>query len=150
MNVRVLSTSSSREIISTLDLVSGDKIEFLLIIAPLEASYDLSRAAFKVADDFKVSIRVCVMWPAGTIKEVHIRSKAALAPWENYIDVMEVKRSSNSLSWWSICNMTDKGAILVRPDDHIAWRVKSGVIENPDLEMKRVFSAVLGSTASQC
>ncbi|KAK2636716.1 hypothetical protein Ddye_031508 [Dipteronia dyeriana] len=150
MNVRVLSTSSSREVISTLDLVSGEKIEFLLIIAPLEASYDLSRAAFKVADDFKVSIRVCVMWPAGTIKEVHIRSKAALAPWENYIDVMEVKRSSNSLSWWSICQMTDKGAILVRPDDHIAWRVKSGVIENPDLEMKRVFSAVLGSTASQC
>ncbi|KAK1575307.1 hypothetical protein Q3G72_004358 [Acer saccharum] len=150
MNVRILSTSSSGEIISTLDLVSGDKIEFLLIIAPLEASYDLSRAAFKVADDFKVSIRVCVMWPAGTIKEVHIRSKAALAPWENYIDVMEVKRSSNSLSWWSICQMTDKGAILVRPDDHIAWRVKSGVIENPDLEMKRVFSTVLGSTAGQC
>ncbi|KAL5760108.1 hypothetical protein ACOSP7_018607 [Xanthoceras sorbifolium] len=150
MNIRVLSTSSSGEIISTLDLVCGDKIEFLLIIAPLEDSYHLARAAFKVAEDFRVSTRVCVMWPAGTLNEVHIRSKAALAPWENYIDVMEVKRSSDSISWWSICQITEKGAILVRPDDHIAWRVKSGVTENPDMEMKKAFSAVLGSKASQC
>ncbi|KAM2330879.1 hypothetical protein ACFX1X_021651 [Malus domestica] len=44
---------------------------------------------------------------------------------ENYIDVAEVKKSSNSSSWWDICQMTDKGAILVRPDEHVAWRLKS-------------------------
>ncbi|KAK1575144.1 hypothetical protein Q3G72_003033 [Acer saccharum] len=46
------------EIISTLDLVSGDKIKFLLINAPLEDSLDLARSAFKVAEDFKVSIKL--------------------------------------------------------------------------------------------
>lgn len=138
-----------QKIISTLDLVPIDKIEFLLIIAPLDDSYDLAHAAFKVAKDYKVSIKVCVMWPAGTMNEVRIRSEAALAPWQNFIDVMEVKRSSNSSSWWSICKMTDKGAILVRPDDHIAWRAKSSVVKNPDLEMTMVFSTILGSKGSR-
>ncbi|KAK1575297.1 hypothetical protein Q3G72_004268 [Acer saccharum] len=47
-----------KEIISTLDLVSGDKIKFLLIKAPLKDSYDLARAAFKMAEDFEVSIKL--------------------------------------------------------------------------------------------
>lgn len=124
--------------------MSGDKVEFLLIIAPVEESYRLARAALKVAEDFKVSTKVCVLWPAGTTNEVEFRGVAELAPWKNYIDVVEVKRSSDSLSWWRICKMTDKGAILVRPDDHIAWRTKSCVTGNPKLEMKMAFSAVLG------
>uniref|UniRef100_A0A5B7BW30 FAD-binding domain-containing protein n=1 Tax=Davidia involucrata TaxID=16924 RepID=A0A5B7BW30_DAVIN len=144
MNVKVLSKLSSEDTYSSLDLVSGDKIEFLLIIAPVESSYHLARAAFKVAEEFRVAARVCVMWPDGAINGVEVGSKEALMPWENYIDVVEVKRSSNSLSWWDICQMTDRGSILVRPDEHIAWRVKSRVDGDPTLEMKRVFSAVLG------
>uniref|UniRef100_A0A2K1YPH7 FAD-binding domain-containing protein n=1 Tax=Populus trichocarpa TaxID=3694 RepID=A0A2K1YPH7_POPTR len=35
--------------------------------------------------------------------------------------------------------MTNEGAILVRPDEHIAWRVKSGLDGYPILEMRRVF-----------
>ncbi|PON64794.1 FAD-binding domain containing protein [Parasponia andersonii] len=143
MNVRVLSNSSSKEIISTLDLISGDKVEFLLVIAPIESSYVLARTALEVSEEFNVSIRICVLWSAGTPLGV-VGSKALLAPWENYIDVIEVKKSPTSLSWWDICKMTDKGAILVRPDDHIAWRVKSGLVGDPVKEMKRVFSAVLG------
>ncbi|KAJ4839394.1 hypothetical protein Tsubulata_016848 [Turnera subulata] len=141
--VRPLSNSSEMTI-STLDLLCIDKIEFLLIIAPLDESYNLGRAAFRVAEEFKVSAKVCVMWPADTVDGVEAKSKEALAPWGNYIDVVEVKKSSNLLSWWSICKMTDKGAILVRPDEHIAWRTRSAVIEDPISEMKKVFSAVLG------
>ncbi|KAK9276070.1 hypothetical protein L1049_005601 [Liquidambar formosana] len=144
MAVRVLSDLLSEEIFSTLDLLSGEKVEFLLIIAPVKESYELAHAAFKVAKEFKVSARVCVMWPGGTVNGVEVGSKMALAPWENYIDVMEVKRSPTSLSWWSICQMTDKGAILVRPDEHIAWRVKAGVVGDPTLEMVNAFSALLG------
>ncbi|PKI77026.1 hypothetical protein CRG98_002529 [Punica granatum] len=147
MNMRVLSNSPEEEIVSTLDLVRADKIEFLLIVAPVEASYHLAHVAFKVAKEFKVSARVCVVWPYDAVGGVEASSKAALAPWENFIDVQEVKRSlTNSLSssWWSICQMSDRGAILVRPDEHIAWRVKSGIAGDPVQEMKRVFSAVLG------
>lgn len=142
MYVKALSNLSSQDILSTLDLVSGDKIEFVLIIAPIEESYKLAHAAFILAEEFEVSLRVCIMWPADTVVEVGRR--IAMMPWENYIDVIEVKRSPSSLSWWSICKMTDRGAILVRPDEHIAWRVKNGIVGDPILEMKRVFSAVLG------
>ncbi|KAB1209531.1 2,4-dichlorophenol 6-monooxygenase [Morella rubra] len=148
MNVRVLSNLSS-EIISTLDLVSGDKIEFLLIIAPVDESYNLARAAFKVAKEFNLSAKVCVLWPTGTVDGVDKVSKAALTPWENYIDVVELKRSPTSPSWWDMCQMTEKGAILVRPDEHIAWRVKAGVVGEPITEMERVFSAILGVKATK-
>ncbi|XP_048233112.1 2,4-dichlorophenol 6-monooxygenase isoform X2 [Ricinus communis] len=144
MDVRVLSNLSSEVTISTLDLLSGDKIEFLLIVAPLEKSYQLARAALKVAEVLKVSAKVCVMWPSDYADISEASSKKALAPWKNYIDVLEVKKSPNLPSWWSMCQMTDKGAILVRPDEHIAWRVKSGLDNDPVSEMTRVFSAIMG------
>lgn len=115
------------------------------MIAPLESSYHLAHDAFKVAEEFNVPIRVCILWSAGSIEGTEAgNSKASMSPWENYIDVLEVKRSSDSLSWWDICQMTDKGAILVRPDEHIAWRVKSGVVGDPMKEMQRVLYSVLG------
>lgn len=145
MNVRLLSNFISEEIYSTLDLVSGEKVEFLIIIGPVKESYDLACAVFKVAEKFKVSVKLCVMWPAGTANGVEIGTKKALKPWEDsYIDVMEVKRLPTSLSWWSMCGISDKGAILVRPDEHIAWRVKTGCAGDPILEMEKVFSGVLG------
>ncbi|KAM0962096.1 hypothetical protein ACFX13_021696 [Malus domestica] len=67
MNVRILSDTSSEVTISTLGLVSGDKVEFLLIIAPTEPSYHLAHAAFKVAEEFKVSARVCVCVVSGEL-----------------------------------------------------------------------------------
>lgn len=144
MNVKVLSNFPREETISTLDLVSRDKVEFLLIIAPVEESYNLAQAAFKVGKEYKVSTKVCILWPAGTVTRVQPGSKANLAPWKNYVDVIEVKRSSDSLSWWRACHMTEQGAILIRPDEHIAWRSKSSVVGDPYSEMKMVFSTILG------
>ncbi|KAM7277171.1 hypothetical protein ACFE04_019037 [Oxalis oulophora] len=143
MNVKVLS-NLDEEPISTLDLVSGDKVEFLLIVAPTKESYLLARSALEVFGEFKVELKVCVLWPAGTMNINEKETKVALAPWNNFLDVVEIKRSDNSLSWWSTCEMTEKGGILVRPDEHIAWRVKSScMVDDPKLEMKRVCSTIL-------
>ncbi|XP_057949519.1 uncharacterized protein LOC131144708 [Malania oleifera] len=144
MNLRVLSKLPSEETFSTLDLVCADRVEFLLIIAPAKESYCIARAAFKVAEEFKVSARVCIMWPHDTPTSSEVGSRPALEPWENFIDVVEVGGISSSLSWWNLCQMTDKGAILVRPDEHIAWCAKAGVTGDPIFELKRVFSAILG------
>ncbi|GMJ13273.1 EMBRYO DEFECTIVE 260, EMBRYO DEFECTIVE 2421 [Hibiscus trionum] len=144
MNVRVLSNFPSEETISTHDLVSVDKVEFLLIIAPVEESYNLARSAFKAAEEYKVSTKVCVLWPADTVTGSQPGSKAKLAPWKNYTDVIEVKTSSDSLSWWRTCQMTEQGAILVRPDEHIAWRSKSNIVGDTYAKMKMVFSTILG------
>lgn len=131
-----------QDIISTLDLISGDKIEFLLIIAPRSESYHLAHAGFKVAEEFKTSVKVCILWSASTTK-IESSSKDLLTPWENYVDVEEIRQSTTSPSWWDICKMTDKGAILVRPDEHIAWRVKSGISGDPNTELMRVFTTLL-------
>ncbi|KAK9072259.1 hypothetical protein SSX86_008692 [Deinandra increscens subsp. villosa] len=143
MNVKALSEVKKEAIISTLDLISRDKVEFLLIIAPIDSSYRLALNVLKVANEHNILVKVCVMWPNGIVNG-DARTKTSLAPWENYIDVVEVRQPSNSSSWWDICKMTHRGAILVRPDDHIAWRVKSAVVGDIRFEMNKVFSAVLG------
>lgn len=127
-----------------MDLISGDKIEFLLMIAPIDSSYRLANVALNVAKEHHILVKVCVMWPDGSVN-VDSRTKTSLAPWENYVDVAEVRQPSNSSSWWDICKMTHRGAILVRPDDHIAWRVKSAVVGGIRVEMESVFSVIVGS-----
>lgn len=127
---------------STLDLISGDKFEFVLVIAPIKQSYDLARIALKVASEFKVPLKVCVIWPQGSASEKANGSDKELEPWSNYIDVEEVRRSP-SVSWWDMCQMTSKGVILVRPDDHVAWTAESDAVKDPLLEMERVFTIIL-------
>lgn len=128
-------------ILSTLDLVPADKLEFLLIIAPMKESYGLALAAFRVARELGVPLKVCTVWPHGSSDEHQRRSGGALEPWDNYIDVEEAKPSP---SWWETCQITSDGAIMVRPDDHIAWRATARVGDNAVDEMKRVFSRILG------
>lgn len=132
----------SEEKISTLDLVSGDKVEFILIIAPVKESYHLAREAFKVAEERQVSLKVCVFWSTDSVEGLDKVSKEALSHWKNYADVVEA--SSTTSNWWDMCNMTNRGAILVRPDEHIAWRTISGLAGDPRAEMQRIFSAILG------
>nr|GME18966.1 putative polyketide hydroxylase isoform X1 [Ipomoea batatas] len=144
INIRPFSNPPSKETFSTLDLVSAEKLEFLLIIAPVDSSYHLALATFQVAEECKVPLKVCVMWPGETNAGAN-RSKAALLPWENFVDVLEVKRPPNSSSWWGACQMTDRGAILVRPDEHIAWRTKSELAGDATTEMRKVFHTILGS-----
>lgn len=148
MSMRLLSDLSSKETFSTLDLVSLDKVEFVLIIAPLEESYNLAQAAFKVAKEHKISIRVCVIWPEKTT-DGSGKTEAALEPWTNFIEVAELRNPPTSVSWWDVCQMTDRGAILVRPDEHIAWRTKFGITADPVLEMERIFSTIFGAQPRQ-
>ncbi|PIN26119.1 Monooxygenase involved in coenzyme Q (ubiquinone) biosynthesis [Handroanthus impetiginosus] len=147
MNIQLLSNLSSKDAFSTLDLVSVDNIEFLLIIAPITGSYQLAQAAFKVAEELKLPLKVCVMWQKNTTDET-CSSETVLQPWKNFIDVIEVKNSPTSPSWWDLCRMTNRGAILVRPDEHIAWRTKSEIKNDPLVVLKKVFCAVLGLESS--
>ncbi|CAA7023593.1 unnamed protein product [Microthlaspi erraticum] len=145
MYVRILSDSTREAVVSTLDLVSTEKVEFLLIISPLQESYELAHATFKMAKELMANVKVCVVWPSSSDDAVERESKSALAPWDNYVDVMEVgKQNGEDASWWNICKMSERGCILVRPDQHIGWRAKSGVTSDPTLHMRNVFSIILG------
>lgn len=130
-----------------MDLVSAEKVELLLIIAPVEESYQLAQAAFKVAAKMEVPLKVCVMWLEKSANP-NGRSARALQPWKNFIDVVEIRRSVASISWWDLCQMTETGAILVRPDEHIAWRSKSGNITDPEPKFTHIFETILKLNSS--
>ena len=134
--------SCSQDNISTLDLVAPDKLEFLLIIAPAKKSYDLALAAYIVAQELEVSLKVCVIWPYGSFDdENNSGSGDTLQPWDDYVDVEEVKSSP---SWWETCQMSSRGAIMVRPDDHIAWRTTAEPGSDAVDQMRKLFSRILG------
>jgi hypothetical protein len=45
-------------VFSTLDLVSGDKLEFVLMIAPVKESHEIAHGTLKIADELKLSAKV--------------------------------------------------------------------------------------------
>lgn len=96
-----------------------------------------------MADEFKVPLKVCVMWEEKASDEIG-SSETAIVPWKNFVDVVEDKSCPTSPSWWELCQMTQKGAILVRPDEHIAWRTESEIKNDLFPVLKKAFSAVLG------
>lgn len=122
-----------------MDLISG--VEFILIIAPVQSSYTLARSSIKVAEEFKLPLKVCIIWPKGSSVQNVNSSEVVLEPWKNFIDVQEATRSLKS--WWELCQMSSNGVILVRPDDHIAWKAESNSMNDSYLELKRVFSQIL-------
>jgi len=142
----VYSNGLFQGVFSTLDLVNGDKPEFALIIAPLKVSYELARAMLKIADELKLPTKICVIWPQGSVDAKVKGSRSELAPWTNYVDVEEVPRAPVN-SWWEMCQITSKSVILVRPDEHIAWRTESDRVTDADSEVRRVFSEVLCLTS---
>ncbi|XP_042434841.1 4-methyl-5-nitrocatechol 5-monooxygenase-like isoform X2 [Zingiber officinale] len=139
MPIDALNGSSTKDGFSTLDLISG--VEFILIIAPVQSSYTLARSSIKVAEEFKLPLKVCIIWPKGSSIQNVNSSEVVLEPWKNFIDVQEATRSLKS--WWELCQMSSNGVILVRPDEHIAWKVESNSMNDSYLELKRVFSQIL-------
>lgn len=142
MLVRPLHTSSEG-VFSTLDLLSGDKPEFVIIIAPLKESYKLAQDMLRITDEFELSAKVCVMWPQGSGGEEVKGSISELAPWTNYVDVEEIPRATVNSSWWEICQVSNRSVILVRPDEHIAWRTETDMVRDACSEVRRVFSQIL-------
>ncbi|KAJ4798841.1 3-(3-hydroxy-phenyl)propionate/3-hydroxycinnamic acid hydroxylase [Rhynchospora pubera] len=141
MHVKPFTAASTEETLSTLDLVSGDKPEFLLIIAPLKASYHMARVILTKAEELRVLLKVCIVWPHCSCQSRSTGSRAELEPWKNYIDVEECKKDR---SWWDMCCLTNKGVLLVRPDEHIAWRTESDRVADAVSEAEKVLSRVLG------
>lgn len=137
-----------QDVFSTLDLVSLDRIEFILIIAPKKESFSLAEACAKIAKEFNTSLKTCIMWPNESFIENMEKSKLASISINNVINVMAARSSSASPSWWDLCQITDRGAILVRPDEHIAWRAKSEVTGDLISLMRPVFSKIFGNKLS--
>ncbi|KAF3785341.1 hypothetical protein EJ110_NYTH28182 [Nymphaea thermarum] len=141
MNLHLLDASSPEETLSTLDLVRGDRVEFLLLVGPRRASYSLASAALKVAVGIRLPLRVCIVWSESFSHQCIDDGRKLLQEHSGSVIEVQIKKTQASSSWWELVS---RGAILVRPDDHIAWQVSlSESIQNPALEFERVFSQLM-------
>lgn len=118
-------------------------MEWLLLIAPRTKSYDLAASTVNMAKHFGVPLKICVIWAQGSFNNQADRRSTdiSLESKIDIIDVEEIKNPSTQVTWWEICQMPSDGAILVRPDEHIAWRSKSG--NTNDHELEKIFSMIL-------
>eukprot|EP00252_Welwitschia_mirabilis_P003713 TRINITY_DN13771_c0_g2_i1.p1 TRINITY_DN13771_c0_g2~~TRINITY_DN13771_c0_g2_i1.p1 ORF type:complete len:172 (+),score=35.69 TRINITY_DN13771_c0_g2_i1:647-1162(+) len=150
----------NNEYCSTLDLISGNAVEFLLIIAPAKACYDWADAACRVANAYDIPLLVSILWPEGTfVNQTSQKSKhdersvtednkfpalrdSFVNEWvKNTKHVIDIEETS--VSFWELCKMPTPCAILVRPDEHIAWRSDPQFSGDFIDEMSSVFSMVL-------
>ncbi|MFI1098724.1 FAD-dependent monooxygenase [Streptomyces sp. NPDC020917] len=104
--------------LSTHDLV-GHRGGFALLTGPGDRGW--AQAAEQVAEKFAVPI---------TVARIGER-----APY-------------TSTDWPDLREVTDQGAILVRPDNHVAWR-SAGAADNPASVLATVMSTVLGQGTGQ-
>ncbi|MGW0885824.1 FAD-dependent monooxygenase [Streptomyces sp. NPDC002671] len=105
--------------LSTHDL-TGAKTGFVLITGPNGTPW--SEAAAQVAEKFSIPIVT-----------------ARIGHGAEYADV--------DGSWEAVRQMTDEGALLVRPDNHVAWRSPSGD-ENPADALGSAISRILDQGAA--
>jgi hypothetical protein len=105
-------------------------------------------------------IQVAVLWPEGSAKRLWTSIQSGdttasdcteeesymLYEWgyqnQNYVTQVEEYLSS----WWEECKQPEPGAVLVRPDDHTAWRTKLQAGDTSSVEVERVLRDVLRQT----
>ena len=103
---------------STLDLCGGGLFTIITGIGG-EA---WAKAAEAVQGEFGLSLRT------------HI-----IGPRQQYVD--------HTGDWARASEIGDTGCILVRPDQHVCWRIEE-MTEDPEAELRRVLSSVMGRDAS--
>lgn len=108
--------------VSTLDLV-GRHAGFVLITGPLSEGWAV--AAKKAADSHRVAL---------TVVSIGSRPDAA-----DYWDA--------DGAWAAVRGIEDDGALLVRPDQHVAWRVAHAG-PHPDQDLGAAFHRVLGHSGA--
>ena len=69
-------------------------------------------------------------------------------PLSSYLIGPEGDATDPSGSWCDVYGIDDGGAVLVRPDGHVAWRARTSVLE-PTTELRTALDQVLGMSRHQ-
>ncbi|MCO5594798.1 hypothetical protein L7F22_048832 [Adiantum nelumboides] len=160
LNIAILGsdfTRSDKCVISTLDLVKGDAVEFLAFVGPNESGILWGDSILRAATAFQLKVKVVVVWPVGfsnfssdsstgTAARLSTNRKSldlALEKWKGDVrkNVLHVEEVSKD--WWEVCKISPLGTILVRPDDHVAWVSSKKSSDNSFHVIHNVFAVVL-------
>lgn len=130
----------------------------MLLAGPGRSGCLWGAAALESVKTCRMPIRVAVLWPEGSAKRLWTSSVQSadnrpselteeesymLYEWgyENQHHVIQVEEFRRA--WSELCRVPASGAILVRPDDHIAWRTKLPATNGASVEVERVMRIVL-------
>ncbi|KAG0583412.1 hypothetical protein KC19_3G134100 [Ceratodon purpureus] len=137
------SSPSSKKSCSTLDLISESEIHLVLIVGSNESGRTWAEAALSAAKLSAVPLKIVFMCP-GKVNESEVFSVPKwVSASESILTHAEVDQG-----WWELCGIPDVGAILVRPDEHVAWRSTTAPDRSSDQLLRKVFAKVFPVPAS--
>jgi len=91
--------------------------------------------------------RSCATWrPSGALAAAEI-DHARRIPLHVFMVGPEVDLADPDGSWVTTYGVEQDGAVLIRPDGHVAWRSRSRV-NNPAQALHGVLASVLGETVA--
>ncbi|BFI27883.1 hypothetical protein MPTK2_2g14360 [Marchantia polymorpha subsp. ruderalis] len=140
MNMRYLDAEFkfyNEERLSTLDLVSYASLEFLFIVGPTRSGFKWGDAALKAFKQRGVPLKVSVIWSKGFARryssdKLSEEERDVVRRWRQLETACVVHVEEDVDSWWKLCGMPSTGALIVRPDEHIASRILQEADEYDD------------------
>lgn len=119
---------------STLDLISERELCPVLIVGCNKSGCEWVEAALTALKSSAITMKIVIMYPQGIVTE-------SVQEWASGSEC-EVVHAEVDQGWWNLCGVPDVGAILVRPDEHVAWRSRSAPGSSSVEQLREVFGKV--------
>lgn len=88
------------------------------------------------------------MWPPGLETKMGESEELSVQRRVSAFKDRVVHAEQADQGWWELCGVPDVGAILVRPDEHVAWRSLNLPDRSSAEHLHRAFAEVFPALAS--
>jgi hypothetical protein len=126
-----------------LDLISQSEVHLALIVGSNDSGCSWAEAALTAAELSGVPLKIVVMRP-GKMNET---KGFSVQKWAFAIECRVIHAEIDE-GWWQLCGVPAVGAILVRPDEHVAWRATTAPDSSSVQQLHYVFTKVFPVAAS--
>lgn len=109
----------------------------MLIVGCNKSGCGWAEAALTALKSSAITVKIVIMCPQGHEGNV----TESVQKWASASEC-EVVHAEVDEGWWDLCGVPDVGAILVRPDEHVAWRSRSAPDISSAEQLREVFGKV--------
>ena len=114
-----------------------------------------AEAALVAVKSFAITLKIVVMWPHASFPQRECwqgrEGNVTEAEWfavQKWASASRVVHAEVDPGWWDVCGVPDTGAILIRPDEHVAWRSRSVPDSSSVQQLHKAFAQVFPVPAS--
>lgn len=125
----------------------------MLILGCNKSGRAWAEAALTAVKSLAITVNIVIMWPRGSFSPPDFEGNVAESEWlcfQKWASASEcgVIHAEVDQGWWDLCGVPDIGAILIRPDEHVAWRSRSAPDSSCVPQLQKVFAKVFPVPAS--